>query len=244
MREAKSPFTLSQGQTQPLTGATDLQGVTVPSLSRAPSHQGVLQPMLASGFRHQLTNPSSYRKISRGFQPRFPLFAVTSLPFSPFPFPLLCLPAPTQTSPAKCHFHRGPALPSRPRDERDARSPSPPTQRGFTMYSGRQHHLHIFPPHPPSPGPSPPPASSPSAHPLVPSSRKLPQGQFFSFPLQIFVDHYRLWSHPGCRLSKQNSRRTDRGEGQMDGGRVRWEPGEQSGHNDKGSIKPRLGLAN
>lgn len=52
LREAKSPFTLSQGQTQRLTGATDLQGVTVPSLSRAPSHQCVLQPMLACGFRH------------------------------------------------------------------------------------------------------------------------------------------------------------------------------------------------
>lgn len=187
LREEKSPFPLSQGQIQQLTGATDLQGLTAPSLSRAPSHPCVLQSMSASGFRH----PSSYRKISRGFQPKFPLFAVISLWFSPFPFPLLCLPAPAQISPAKIHSHRGAARPSRPRDDRDARSPSPPTQRGFMIFSGRQHHLPIFPPHPPSPCPNPAPANSPS-------SRELPQGQFFSFPLQIFVGHYRLWPHPGC----------------------------------------------
>lgn len=181
--------------------------------------------MLAPRFRHQLTNPSSYKLLE------FPAHFSSLLQFHPhfllshplFSVPLLQLQSPQQNAPSRedLSFQADPG-----KREILLPHPHPPTQRGFMMSSGRQHHLHIFP------------------TPSQPSAFKLPQGQFFSFPLQIFADHYRLWSHPGCHLAKQNSGRRDRREGQVEGGRVRWEPGEHSAHHDKGTTKPRLGLAN
>lgn len=99
LREAKSPFMLSQGQIQQLTGATDLQGLTDPSFSRAPSHQGVLHSMLASGFRHQLANLSSYRKISSPSFPSLLQFHYNFLPsYSLFSVPLPQLKPPQQSA--------------------------------------------------------------------------------------------------------------------------------------------------
>lgn len=99
LREAKSPFMLSQGQIQQLTGATDLQGLTDPSFSRAPSHQSVLHSMLASGFRHQLANLSSYRKISSPSFPSLLQFHYNFLPsHSLFSVPLPQLKPPQQSA--------------------------------------------------------------------------------------------------------------------------------------------------
>lgn len=184
----------------------------------------------------------SYTKISRVIQPKFPIFVVILVPLPPFPFCLLSPPASIHPS-LLCQqgatarwtlsFQADPGI-------GEMLIPHAlSTQRGFMMYSGRQHHLHIFPTKPSSPCPSLPLPT----HPL-PSPLKLPNEQFFSFSLQIFVDHYRRRSHPGCHLSKQNRRGTATGEGQMDRGRVKREPGEQSGHNDKENIKHRLGLSN
>lgn len=74
-----------------------------PFLSRAPSHQCELQSMLEPGFRHQLTNPSSYKLLEfpvhfssllqfhSHFLPSHPLFSV----------PLLQLQSPQQNAPSR-----------------------------------------------------------------------------------------------------------------------------------------------
>lgn len=151
-------------------------------------------------------------KLQEDFQPKFSLFAAISLQFSPFPFPLLCPPAPTQISPAKCHFH------SRPRDEGDAHSPSPPTQRGFIMRSAS------------------------SAHLPTPSSLSPPQPSLLAFPLQTPPGTIFLLSPSNIcralsplvtpRLSFVQTEQQEEGQGRGAGGQRQGEMGA------RGAVRP------
>lgn len=162
----------------------------------------------------------SCRKLSRIIQLKVPLFIVISTPCLPshsfFSILLLQFIPPHLHFEARCHCQVDPALPSRPRDERDAHYISPVHAEGiYDILSPTASSAHL-----PNPSTMSRPSPLPSIHPL-PSPLKLPNEQFFSFFLQIFANHYHHCSHSGCHLSKQNRRGTATEERQMDRGRVK-----------------------
>lgn len=239
-------------QTQKLPGATDLQGLTVPSLGfivQAPSHHYMLHTMVASRFQHQVINPSWVREKFHVIQPKFPLFVVMSMPLPLFTSPLSCPPAAIYAflSLPGQHYHWSEriCLSKQTRAWKRCSFHNLCLPEGDLWYT--QAHSIICTSSQPIRPLLVPVSSSPAQELSLCSPPALPvetpQGTIFLLSLQIFADHYRC-PRPACHLSKQNRRRRATEVGQMDGGRVKWEPGEQSGHNDKENIKHRLGLSN
>lgn len=103
LREAKFSSTLSLG-TNPATGrgcrpaGSDLPP---PWLYRQDSFPSFDTPVCFSFWIQTLGHQPqlNYRQFSRVIQPKFPFLVVISIPLPPFPFSLLCSPAPVHSSP-------------------------------------------------------------------------------------------------------------------------------------------------